>query len=127
MSVASHTPARCSKRLNVAAVRDVIASRAAKAACPAGTGSAIAVASRSRRANGERSGTNGRTERATTTSSVAIATAARKPSGAFTVAGANWRPNLTDLKIGWESYGGGGNDTLWFDDVVLSTARIGCS
>ena len=42
-------------------------------------------------------------------------------------AGANWRPNLTDLKLGWESYGGGGNDTLWFDDVVLSTARIGCS
>lgn len=41
--------------------------------------------------------------------------------------GATWRPNLTDLKLGWESYGGGGNDTLWFDDVVLSTARIGCS
>jgi hypothetical protein len=41
--------------------------------------------------------------------------------------GVNWRPNLTDLKLGWESYGGGGNDTLWFDDVVLSTPRIGCS
>jgi hypothetical protein len=41
--------------------------------------------------------------------------------------GASWRPNLTDLKLGWESYGGGGNDTLWFDDAALSTTRIGCS
>jgi hypothetical protein len=41
--------------------------------------------------------------------------------------GAGWRPNLTDLKLGWESYGGGGNDTLWFDDVALGTSRIGCS
>ncbi len=41
-------------------------------------------------------------------------------------AGASWRPELTDLKLGWESYGGGGNDTLWFDDVALSTSRIGC-
>jgi hypothetical protein len=38
----------------------------------------------------------------------------------------NWRPRLTDLKLGWESYGGGGPDTLWFDDVALGTARIGC-
>lgn len=41
-------------------------------------------------------------------------------------AGASWRPKLTDLKFGWESYGGGGNDTLWFDDIALSTTRIGC-
>lgn len=40
--------------------------------------------------------------------------------------GATWRPSLTDLKLGWESYGGGGNDTLWFDDVALGTSRIGC-
>ena len=40
--------------------------------------------------------------------------------------GASWRPRLTDLKLGWESYGGGGNDTLWFDDVALSSGRIGC-
>ncbi|HZP52780.1 cellulose-binding domain-containing protein [Actinocrinis sp.] len=39
--------------------------------------------------------------------------------------GASWRPNLTDLKLGWENYSNG-NDTLWFDDVVLSTSRIGC-
>jgi hypothetical protein len=41
--------------------------------------------------------------------------------------GANWRPRLTDLKLGWESYGGGGPDTLWFDDVALGTSRIGCN
>ncbi len=40
--------------------------------------------------------------------------------------GATWRPKLTDLKLGWESYGGGGADGLWFDDVALSTSRIGC-
>lgn len=40
--------------------------------------------------------------------------------------GASWRPNLTDLKLGWESYSGG-NDDLWFDDVALSNSRIGCS
>jgi hypothetical protein len=40
-------------------------------------------------------------------------------------AGASWRPQLTDLKLGWENYSSG-EDTLWFDDVVLSTSRIGC-
>lgn len=41
--------------------------------------------------------------------------------------GANWRPHLTDFKFGWESYGNGGADTLWFDDIALGTSRIGCS
>ncbi|GGM17574.1 hydrolase [Micromonospora yangpuensis] len=36
-----------------------------------------------------------------------------------------WRPQLTDLKLGWESYGGGA-DTLWYDDVALGSTRIGC-
>ncbi len=36
-----------------------------------------------------------------------------------------WRPVLSDLKLGWESYADG-SDTLWFDDVAVSTARIGC-
>jgi hypothetical protein len=40
--------------------------------------------------------------------------------------GRTWRPALTDLKLGWESYGGGGPDGLWFDDVALGTSRIGC-
>jgi hypothetical protein len=41
------------------------------------------------------------------------------------LASSAWRPHLTDLKLGWESYSGG-NDTLWFDDVALSTTRTGC-
>ena len=38
---------------------------------------------------------------------------------------ANWRPRLTDLRLGWESYGEGA-DTLWFDDVALAPTRVGC-
>ena len=37
----------------------------------------------------------------------------------------NWRPALTDLRLGWESYGEGA-DTLWYDDVAVGTARVGC-
>lgn len=36
-----------------------------------------------------------------------------------------WRPGPTDLRLGWESYGEG-DDTLWYDDVAVGTARIGC-
>ncbi|MGX7827221.1 cellulose-binding domain-containing protein [Actinokineospora sp. 24-640] len=36
-----------------------------------------------------------------------------------------WRPNLTDFRLGWESYGGE-TDTLWYDDIVLSPTRAGC-
>jgi len=36
-----------------------------------------------------------------------------------------WSPALTDLRLGWESYGDGA-DTLWFDDVAIGTSRIGC-
>ncbi|MEU7925447.1 cellulose-binding domain-containing protein [Micromonospora sp. NPDC049107] len=36
-----------------------------------------------------------------------------------------WRPQLTDLKLGWESYGNG-SDTLWYDDVAVGASRIGC-
>jgi hypothetical protein len=39
---------------------------------------------------------------------------------------ANWRPQPTDLRLGWESYGGE-TDTLWFDDLVLNSSRIGCA
>ncbi|HET9517662.1 MAG TPA: hypothetical protein VFO77_08065 [Actinoplanes sp.] len=38
---------------------------------------------------------------------------------------ADWRPALTDFRLGWESYGSGA-DTLWFDDVALGAARLGC-
>jgi hypothetical protein len=36
-----------------------------------------------------------------------------------------WRPSLTDLRLGWESYGSGA-DTLWYDDVAVSAQRNGC-
>ena len=36
-----------------------------------------------------------------------------------------WEPSLVDFSLGWESYGNEGN-TLWFDDVALGAARIGC-
>lgn len=39
---------------------------------------------------------------------------------------ANWRPNLMDFRLGWESYGGT-DMTLWFDDVALAATRIGCN
>ena len=37
----------------------------------------------------------------------------------------DWAPELTDVKLGWESYGGASN-TLWFDDVAVGTSPIGC-
>ena len=36
-----------------------------------------------------------------------------------------WRPALTDLRLGWESYGAGA-DTLWYDDVAVGATRNGC-
>jgi hypothetical protein len=38
----------------------------------------------------------------------------------------NWRPALTDLRLGWESYSDG-DDTLWFDDVAIGAQQIGCA
>jgi hypothetical protein len=38
---------------------------------------------------------------------------------------ADWHPMPSDIRFGWESYGGDEN-TLWFDDVVLGTSRTGC-
>lgn len=39
---------------------------------------------------------------------------------------AGWRPSLANFRLGWESYGNG-DDTLWFDDIVMAPSRIGCS
>lgn len=39
---------------------------------------------------------------------------------------AGWRPKLTDLKLGWEAYGGATN-TVWIDDVAVGATRIGCN
>lgn len=37
----------------------------------------------------------------------------------------DWHPMLSDIRFGWESYGSDEN-TLWFDDVLLGTTRVGC-
>ena len=37
----------------------------------------------------------------------------------------DWKPGLSDLKLGWESYAGQ-SMTLWFDEVALAGERIGC-
>lgn len=34
-------------------------------------------------------------------------------------------PRPTALRLGWESYGTG-DDTLWFDDVVVGSSPVGC-
>ncbi|MGP3970080.1 hydrolase [Streptomyces sp. 6N223] len=39
--------------------------------------------------------------------------------------GGAWNPSPVDLRLGWESYGEGA-DTLWFDDIAVATARVGC-
>ena len=38
----------------------------------------------------------------------------------------DYRPQLEDVKLGWESYGDGTN-TVWFDDVAVGAARFGCT
>ena len=34
-------------------------------------------------------------------------------------------PEITAVYFGWESYGGDTN-TFWYDDIVISDARVGC-
>lgn len=36
-----------------------------------------------------------------------------------------WKPDLQDLRLGWESYAGQ-DMTLWIDDVALGKDKIGC-
>jgi hypothetical protein len=36
-----------------------------------------------------------------------------------------WKPLVSNVKIGWESYGEG-SDTLWYDDIAAGPSRIGC-
>ena len=40
--------------------------------------------------------------------------------------GQAYRPMLTSFNIGWQNYGAGAMN-LWFDDVALSSTRIGCN
>jgi hypothetical protein len=37
----------------------------------------------------------------------------------------DWHPQLSDLRLGWESYGSDAN-TVWFDDLAFGSSRIGC-
>jgi hypothetical protein len=36
------------------------------------------------------------------------------------------KPKITAVYFGWESYGGGVN-TFWYDDIVISGSRVGCA
>ncbi|RVD81422.1 uncharacterized protein DFL_009286 [Arthrobotrys flagrans] len=38
----------------------------------------------------------------------------------------SYNPKLTGIYFGWESYGGDTN-TLWYDDIVIGSSRVGCS
>lgn len=40
--------------------------------------------------------------------------------------GKNYKPNIQGVYFGWESYSGS-VDTFWYDDIAVSTSRIGCS
>jgi hypothetical protein len=36
------------------------------------------------------------------------------------------KPKITSVNFGWESYGGDTN-TIWYDDIVVSSTRVGCA
>ena len=36
-----------------------------------------------------------------------------------------YKPKITSVNFGWESYGSDSN-TLWFDDVAIASKRVGC-
>jgi hypothetical protein len=36
------------------------------------------------------------------------------------------KPKITGIYFGWESYGGDAN-TFWYDDIVISSSRVGCT
>ena len=38
---------------------------------------------------------------------------------------ANYKPKINGVYFGWESYGGDVN-TFWYDDIVISSKRVGC-
>lgn len=35
-------------------------------------------------------------------------------------------PKISGVYFGWESYGGDAN-TFWYDDIAISSTRVGCS
>lgn len=38
----------------------------------------------------------------------------------------NYKPKVSGIYFGWESYGGDTN-TFWYDDISISSTRVGCS
>lgn len=38
----------------------------------------------------------------------------------------NYKPKISGIYFGWESYGGDTN-TFWYDDVAIASSRVGCS
>jgi hypothetical protein len=50
---------------------------------------------------------------------------ANNPNGAQWERG-SYKPKVTGIYFGWESYGGDAN-TFWYDDVAIGSSRIGCS
>lgn len=45
-------------------------------------------------------------------------------AGQWTKSG--YKPKVTSVNFGWESYGGDTN-TIWYDDVAVSSTRVGCA
>lgn len=73
-------------------------------------------------------GTDGTVE--TWVDDVAVAGLTSKP-GVTNANAAQWQrssvtPKITAVNFGWESYGGDVN-TFWYDDVVVSSTKIGCT
>jgi hypothetical protein len=46
------------------------------------------------------------------------------PNGAQWARG-NYKPKVTGIYFGWESYGGDTN-TFWYDDIAIGSTRVGC-
>ena len=40
--------------------------------------------------------------------------------------GKSYKPAITGVYFGWESYGGDAN-TMWFDDIAIASTRPGCT
>ena len=47
------------------------------------------------------------------------------PNGAQWTRG-GYKPKVTSINFGWESYGGDAN-TFWYDDIVIGSSRAGCT
>jgi len=52
-------------------------------------------------------------------------------SGVSNPNGAQWtrggyKPKVTSINFGWESYGGDAN-TFWYDDIAIGSSKIGCT